>query len=282
MGYKKISDQEWASLLNRLENIFNGKSGLKIKSIYDYVSTRFEEKNLREVVDKIGDVRPYVLSKISEEAYQTFCDYSLDEEVVLPFPCISLEAAGNNHLGTVTNGSVNFDVVCIIIRKMSADNCMFFAMCLSEEKKGEPKIPMTSVFDTIMLRELGENIPHLMIYQMAINILNLIKSSTSEERDSREKLSVNVKRDGFSRTINRRINKVVYIKPNLTPVKNENSVSLSREFSHRWEVGGHWRKIKSVFGYGPNGEITNGKTWVKNHVKGPADKELVKKVRVKK
>lgn len=52
------------------------------------------------------------------------------------------------------------------------------------------------------------------------------------------------------------------------------------DWSHRWEVRGHWRKVK---GLGKDREGVygvRGFTWIKAHVKGNADKPLVKKTRV--
>jgi hypothetical protein len=52
------------------------------------------------------------------------------------------------------------------------------------------------------------------------------------------------------------------------------------DWSHRWEVAGHWRKIDGI-GKNREGEyVEEGWTWVRDFVKGPEDKELVKKTRV--
>lgn len=51
------------------------------------------------------------------------------------------------------------------------------------------------------------------------------------------------------------------------------------DWSHRWEVRGHWRKIE---GLGKNREglyQVKDFTWVKNHTKGPAEALLVQKTR---
>lgn len=60
--------------------------------------------------------------------------------------------------------------------------------------------------------------------------------------------------------------------------------SFGREidWSHRWEVSGHWRKIpEGSVGKSPTGEYgVRGFTWVVPHEKGPDNKPVVKKVRV--
>lgn len=56
--------------------------------------------------------------------------------------------------------------------------------------------------------------------------------------------------------------------------------SFPVDWSHRWEVRGHWRKFDGT-GKNRNGERKiKGHTWVKSHTKGPDEEDLVKKVRV--
>lgn len=52
------------------------------------------------------------------------------------------------------------------------------------------------------------------------------------------------------------------------------------EWSHRWEVRGHWRKIQGVGKDREGTYNTQGFTWVMPHEKGPEEKDLVKKIRV--
>lgn len=58
--------------------------------------------------------------------------------------------------------------------------------------------------------------------------------------------------------------------------------AFSREidWTHRWEVRGHWRTVSGI-GKNREGEYCiPGFTWVKDFVKGPDDKPLVKKIRL--
>ena len=69
---------------------------------------------------------------------------------------------------------------------------------------------------------------------------------------------------------------------NLNPKASINPIPIThddREYSHRWEVRGHWRKTK-MLGKDPEGNLIEGKTWIRDHVRGPVDKVLIKKVRV--
>lgn len=54
------------------------------------------------------------------------------------------------------------------------------------------------------------------------------------------------------------------------------------DWSHRWEVMGHWRRISETgIGKNASGEYgVRGFTWVSPHERGPEDKPVVKKIRV--
>jgi hypothetical protein len=51
------------------------------------------------------------------------------------------------------------------------------------------------------------------------------------------------------------------------------------EYSHRWQVRGHWRRVRGC-GHDENGNRIIGKTWVRECVRGPSDKPIVKKTTI--
>lgn len=75
-----------------------------------------------------------------------------------------------------------------------------------------------------------------------------------------------------------RINDIVYIRQSKKVEPSGNTSEIN--WSHKFEVRGHWRKISSnSIGRDSLGRsIFVGKTWVKNHIKG--DGELIKKTRI--
>jgi len=52
------------------------------------------------------------------------------------------------------------------------------------------------------------------------------------------------------------------------------------DWSHRWEVRGHWRRVHGIGKDRTGAYVVTGFTWVKNFTKGPHDKPLVIKTRV--
>lgn len=82
----------------------------------------------------------------------------------------------------------------------------------------------------------------------------------------------------------RRIGQVVYIgNHKQTSILNKSGKPV--EYSHRFEVRGHWRQLKNSFSIGKDREgnrAVKGYTWVSAFEKGDPDLKLIRKVRVKK
>lgn len=73
--------------------------------------------------------------------------------------------------------------------------------------------------------------------------------------------------------------KIVHVFPHKTKTAT-GILGREIEWSHRWEVAGHWRAIKGL-GKNRNGEyVIENFTWVRPHEKGPDKAELIKKTRI--
>lgn len=76
----------------------------------------------------------------------------------------------------------------------------------------------------------------------------------------------------------KKIKKIVIVKNKKNKMTSFGGSEI--DWSHRWEVRGHWRSIRGV-GKDRNGDYKiSGLTWVKDFVKGPEDKIFVKKTRI--
>jgi hypothetical protein len=76
------------------------------------------------------------------------------------------------------------------------------------------------------------------------------------------------------------INKIIYIVPKKDRQIFKGPNNQAIDWSHQWEVRGHWRKCSTI-GKDRDGKyLVSGFTWVKDHVKGPEQKDLVIKTRV--
>lgn len=76
------------------------------------------------------------------------------------------------------------------------------------------------------------------------------------------------------------IRDIIHVSPKRLIEKTTPAFSKNIDWSHRFEVRGHWRKTMNI-GKDREGKYrVNGFTWVKDCVKGPANKPLVKKTRL--
>ena len=80
--------------------------------------------------------------------------------------------------------------------------------------------------------------------------------------------------------IHHRIRKIVYVVPKRERESFIKGIPRSVDWSHRWLVRGHWRRVEGK-GKNRNGDYeVEGFTWVREFEKGPEGKPLVSKVRV--
>jgi len=76
------------------------------------------------------------------------------------------------------------------------------------------------------------------------------------------------------------IKDVVIISPTKNRIERLPHSPSSIDWSHRWEVRGHWRKTNGIGKDRSGAYVISGYTWVSSHVRGPEDAVLIKKKRV--
>lgn len=76
-----------------------------------------------------------------------------------------------------------------------------------------------------------------------------------------------------------RIRKIVHVANKKEYFKYKDSHGHKIDWTHRWAVRGHWRKIEGLGKDREGNYSVSGATWVLDHVKGPEDKEFVRKTR---
>lgn len=77
----------------------------------------------------------------------------------------------------------------------------------------------------------------------------------------------------------RRIVRIIPKRLHKSPTVKPLTASGTLDWSHRWEVRGHWRHVRGIGKDRAGDYIVYGFTWVKDFVKGPQDKPLVVKTR---
>lgn len=77
-----------------------------------------------------------------------------------------------------------------------------------------------------------------------------------------------------------RVKNILHVAMKKERAAYEKKLGKEIDWTHRWEVMGHWRSVRSI-GKDRTGNYTvKGFTWVNPHTKGPEEKRLIKKVRV--
>lgn len=80
--------------------------------------------------------------------------------------------------------------------------------------------------------------------------------------------------------IQHRINRVVHVAPRSAHHVAQSNSSKEIDWSHRFEVRGHWRRTAALGKDREGIYCVEGYTWVREHVRGPEHVPLIKKTRV--
>lgn len=190
--------------------------------------------------------------------------------ISLPFKTCFFEMQGRSALMSeereTKNGKEIIHMICALIHEESPNN--FYADVLIQSSN-----------DGFYFHTYGKSDQNLMLNLIGCLDLILRKSRIGTEninerikiRNNKSKEKEFIKIKNIIRVSSKNISKESYSKP---------IIGQSVDWSHRWEVGGHWRRIKSIGKNREGNYDVDGFTWVVPHVKGPEDKIVVKKTRL--
>lgn len=122
----------------------------------------------------------------------------------------------------------------------------------------------------------GEPNSDVWLKKLVWGVLKNMKQSVpaTEKITIRQKIKINGK------NIHYKIKEVIHLLPNKKSHIYKVSEDSNIDWSHRWEVMGHWRKIAGIGKDRNNKYCMNGVTWVSPHQRGPESKPLIKKIRI--
>lgn len=113
----------------------------------------------------------------------------------------------------------------------------------------------------------------------AATLAHVFCKTIPQSKMGREIVRTSVKISSGNHKRNHRIREVIHIMPRtvfkINPPKERNI-----DWSHRFEVRGHWRKIETVGKDREGNYCVEGFTWVKHHARGPEHLPLIKKERL--
>lgn len=218
-----------------------------------------------EMLDKILSARHFVFA---ERIYRGTVHFNpedtpslADEELDLPFKLCSFEIAGNSIAESLFDQDPDkiTSTKYLLVEEVSPKK--YRALALEDTVKGNYLSTALAIFDNI-------NAPEFMIYTK--QLLSQLQNSVLATK----------KNHGRVRTKNGlvKIKNVVVVVPKKYK-KEEAEAKLGKlDWSHKWEVRGHWRACQGVGKDREGVYCVKDFTWVIPHVKGEG--ELVKKTRV--
>lgn len=234
--------------------------------------------DLGKVASAIGASRVFLYAENTTNSEQEIDINSLNflPEINLPFSICLFEIAGKNIIGKVPipKGSGPggfFHVSSILAIEINPRKFQYFCGLISE--KGSRPVFILEFREEENVKPGTDG--RYYISHMVAGLLRYLDKSIFAEETINQKFKIKTR----AGTEFHKIRRVVHVRPkSATPavVRGLNGAPL--EWTHTWEVRGHWRKVVGV-GKDRDGNYTVfERTWVLPHVKG--DGPLVVKNRI--
>ena len=190
-------------------------------------------------------------------------------EIALPFEVCWFEVRGRRSICMDDNQTFDTpaDVVGLLVKELGPGKFKFTCFSWHETRRA---------FGGSEYSNVDDQGSEPFVKSIIAGLVKALQERTlgTERINIREKIRIN------------REKKIIKIK-SIIRVCSNHSVKVARpilgnkiDWSHRWEVMGHWRKISGI-GKDRGGRYDiEGYTWVVPHTKGPDGKPVVKKIRV--
>jgi hypothetical protein len=191
------------------------------------------------------------------------------EDVALPFKTCSFEMFDKEKGAIVDlhfpSGQVRY-CVCLWVHEESPEKYIFIAISFTKDGKYGPAFEIVKKDDNKGGAFTG--------------FVNLICNKLKHTGLGKENRSFYIKRGFGSAQNTTKPKQIIHVVPKKEKEEYAGIGGAPIDWSHRWEVRGHWRKQDGI-GKDRAGEYqVRGWTWVVPHTKGPEDKLLVKKIRI--
>lgn len=200
---------------------------------------------------------------------------------------IRLVAPGENPRPDEIGG--HFAIPTLVVKEIAPTHYRIFGIVASYLQKMKVASHWPFVADLVDGR-LVDILPRGGIYASEPAVLEVISSgcffalyplSRLHEFESgieRAAIRSKVRVDGVNHHV--KIKEIIHIRPKTQSANSEEFESREIDWSHRWEVRGHWRKISGIGKDREGAYKIGGHTWVVPHQKGPDHLPVVRKLRV--
>lgn len=223
------------------------------------IVTNPEKWEVRPFTDQewnaIEKCAPFVFTDVEETVHVNGVEPDLSDA---PFPVFSIEGFGTQPAGEYMGQSVGLlPLYCMISIEL------------------EPK-----VFDYIALSKVDDDFFVLKMDERTMGpIITSFLQDLSKQSLGQESTRTSIKiGTGKTKRIHR-LRRIIHVAPKkYTRATPETHRHI--DWTHRFEVRGHWRKIDTLGKDRDGNYCVHGYTWISHHTKGPENLPVVKKVRV--
>lgn len=213
-------------------------------------------------LEKLERINPIVFWQppTVAEVENILSNYNPDQPLSAPFSEFSIELACGNPLAILSenNDAVNVKTYCVAVLEQAPG--AFESFILVEARS--PSGPQIGVI-------------HANTHHLLTTFLAQFNAGLVGQEHVRERVVIGT---GAQKRIHR-IRRIVHIRPKSTSAPATGS-SREIDWSHRWLVRGHWRKIDGLGKDRLGDYCVQGFTWVAEFQKGPEDAPLVRKTRL--
>lgn len=217
-----------------------------------------------------------IWSKIEKCQPIVFCDTAIDNVSPIdphdnknvgdaPFPFFSIEVLGQSYIANLhdpKNGIVKrTELACMFVFEEAPKQFEFYHYSFSPDDKQLSFGKLSPLFGNQILEQF---LGRLYSYKTGVeNTRHFVKIGSGQNKRGM------------------RIRRIVHVMPKKYVDREKDGELRHIDFSHRFNVRGHWRKIQSALGKDRSGDYTvHGFTWVVDYEKGPEHLPLIKKTRL--
>ena len=268
-----LTSEDAFCLQKHLEDILTNP--VRIKNYIELAASgaRSEKfKDCREdsliFLGQLKEARPIIFEKALEEIPTLFIEEIVKKDLSLPFETCYVQFTESTITGKqfVKDGIISF-VDAVVVTEVSPNN--FVTVTISHRY-----FPESRRFKLLISPLKGD------VAGCMIDLLKVIFSTMTVENTVIEKKTIKVRIRSGKGLESHKIKDIVRVVKNRQTCKP--LIGGTIDYSHRFEVMGHWRKCRLI-GKNRAGEYNvKGHTWVVPHVKGPDKKDLITKIRMKK
>lgn len=180
----------------------------------------------------------------------------------LPFPTTCFEVL-NQCLYYNPPNIGSFSVGCWLLDEITPDNFEVFLLVKSGDEEFVTRTHSGATF----------------FKDYVLTIINSFSEIVSRCRSGSVNIKESIRIGSKTPKELHKIRRIVIVHPNpQKTIQKYNGIPI--DWSHRWSVRGHWRKVRGL-GKDRNDDYSvSGYTWVHDHIRGPEKKPLIKKTRV--